>query len=406
MEPLSNYSTREYNFTIWFFRLLASFAATILVLVLVLRINETVTIQEGEIVAANPQSDYKAPFEAQVVKIYVREGKPVQAGDTLLLLRNADLAAQQAKTLTEIQYLQKKIESFDVLEGAVERKKVAVDQASAITARKYQLEINRLVTDMKNLDEQYNLQQQRLRSAHEKYVGDSILYQKDMLSKYEYNNTRDANLLLAENMKSVASQRNKQASEKKLAYNDFTKEQNTLMLSKVQLEENQQALMQTKNDYESQLLQAKEALNKIETELKKQSLIATSDGIVNFLFNTKHSSNLINKGELLVSVAPKAITYYAKVIVPENEMPYVKSGLDVRLKMDAYQRFQKGPIRGKVSYVAERKENKKFYALVDLSETREFQFKPGYTLHGEIVIARLPLYRYFIKKLFRQFEQT
>lgn len=406
MEPLSNYSTREYNFTIWFFRLLLLIVTTIVVLVLVLHINETVTIREGEIVAGNPQSDYKAPFESQVVKIYVKEGQPVKAGDTLLVLKNADLAEQQAKTSTEIQYLQKKIESFDVLEGAVQKRKAAIDQTSAIAAKKYQLEINRLVGDMKGLDEQYNFQKQRLSSAHEKYVGDSILYKKDMLSKYEYNNTRDANLVLKENMNAMASQRNRQLSEKNLAYNDFTKEQNTLTLSKVQLDENAQALMQAKNDYQSQLLQAKEALNKIEAELKKQNLVAANEGIVNFLFNTKQSSNLISKGELLVSIAPKTISYYAKVIVPENDMPYVKSGLDVRLKMDAYQHFQKGPINGKVSYVAERKENEKFYALVNLADTKQFQFKPGYTIHGEIVIDRLPLYKYFIKKLFRQFEQT
>lgn len=406
MEPLTNYSTSEYKFTIWFFRLLLLIVTTTVVLVLVLRINETVTIREGEIVAKSPQSDFKAPFESQLIKIYVKEGQPVKAGDTLLVLKNVDLAEQQAKTSTEIQYLQKKIESFDVLEGAVQKKKAAIDQTSAITAKKYQLEINKLVGDMKSLDEQYNFQRERLSSAREKYIGDSILYKKDMLSKYEYNNTRDANLVLKENMNAMASQRNKQLSEKNLAYNDFTKDQNTLMLTKVQLDENAQALMQAKNDFQSQLLQAKEALNKIETELKKQSLVASNDGIVNFLFNTKQSSNLISKGELLVSVAPKSISYYAKVIVPENEMPYVKSGLDVRLKMDAYQHFQKGPITGKVSYVAERKENKKFYALVDLAEAKQFEFKPGYTLRGEIVIDRLPLYKYFIKKLFRQFEQT
>ena len=406
MELLNNYSTREYNFTIWFFRLLLLIVTTIIVLVFVLNINETVTVSEGEIVAGNPQADYKAPFESQVVKIYVKEGQPVKAGDTLLLLKNADYIAQQAKTKTEIEYLEKKIQSFGVLEGAVRKKKSAIDETSDITAKKYQLEINRLVSDMKSMDEQYNFQKQRLSSANEKYAGDSILYHKDMLSKYEYNNTRDANLVLKENMNVMASQRNRQLSEKNLAYNNFTKEQNTLLLTKVQLDENAQSLIQAKNDYQSQLIQAREALNKIGSELKKQSVIATTAGIVNFLFNTKQSSNLINKGDLLVSIAPSTILYYAKVIVPEKDMPYVKSGLDVRLKLDAYQRYQNGPINGKVSYVAERKENDKFYALVELSKSKGFQFKSGYTIHGDIVVQRLPLYKYFIKKLFKQLDEA
>lgn len=406
MELLSNYSTREYNFTIWFFRIVLLIIATIIVLVLVLHINETITIQEGEIVAHNPQTDYKAPFESQLVKMYVKEGQHVKKGDTLVLLQNIDYVQQRATTATEIEYLQKKIQSFEVLQNAMQKKKAAIDQTSDINAKKYQLDINRLVGDMKSLDEQYNFQKERLSSASEKYAGDSILYKKDMLSKYEYNNSRDANLLLKENMNTVASERNKQLAEKNIAYNNFTKEQNTLLLSKVQLDENEQSLIQAKNDYQSQLIQAKEALNKIDSELKKQSLIASTDGDVNFLFNTKQTSNLISKGELLVSLAPQTVSYYAKVTVPEKDMPYIKTGLDARLKLNAYQRIQHGPISGKVTYVAERKENDKFYAIVELAEAKDFQFKSGYSIHGEIVVQRLPLYKYFIKKLFKQFDEA
>ncbi|MEJ7827673.1 MAG: HlyD family efflux transporter periplasmic adaptor subunit [Segetibacter sp.] len=404
MEALDNYSFKGYNFTIWFFRLLLFIAITTTVLVFVLHINETVTIKEGEIVAANPQSDYKAPFEAQVTKILVKEGQPVEAGDTLLVMQNTDFLEQLAKTKTEIEYLQKKIRSIDVLEQAVQKRRTAIDQTTAIASQKYKYEVNSVVNDMKTLDEQFALQKERMQSANEKYQGDSILYKKDMLSKYEFNNTKDANLALKENLSTMKSQRNNRLAQRNIAYNNFTKEQNTLVLGKVQLEENAQALVQAKNDYESQLLQAKETLHKLETELNKQNVVAATSGIVNYLFNTKLSSNLITKGDLLVSIAPKTVSYYAKVIVPEKDMPSVKSGLDARLKLDAYQNFQYGPIDGKVSYVAERKENDKFYALVQLPQNNRFQLKSGYTIYGEIVVQRLPLYKYFIKKLFKRFD--
>ncbi len=397
MEAFNSYSYKEYNFTIWFFRLLLLVVTTITVLVFVLKINETVTVSTGEIVAANPQADYKAPFEAQVIKIYVKEGVPVRAGDTLLVMQNIDLMEQLSTKKTEINFLEKKIESIAVLQMALQKKKAMIDQTSNITARKYQLDINRLVSDMQTLDQQYALQKERLSLANEKYIGDSILYKKDMLSKYELNNTKEANSTLKENFSNTQSLRNKQSSEKNLVYNNFTKEQNSLQLEKVQLDENAQALIQAKNEYESQLMQAKEVLHKVETELNKQDIIAGSSGIVNFVFNTKLSSNLINKGDLLISIAPQTISYYAKVIIPEKDMPYVKAGLDARLRLDAYQHFEHGPIDGKVSYVAERKENDKFYALVELSKANRFQLKSGYSIYGEIVVDRLPLYKYFIK---------
>src|SRR4051794_22072374 len=111
MEALNNYSFREYNFTVWFFRLLLFIVGSIIILVFVLKINETVTISEGQIVAANPQADYKAPFDAQIEKVYVKEGQAVKVGDTLLTMRNPDNVEQYTKIKSEIEYIQKKIKS-------------------------------------------------------------------------------------------------------------------------------------------------------------------------------------------------------------------------------------------------------------------------------------------------------
>lgn len=405
MELLTNYSTREYNFTLWFFRILLAMTVAMLFMLFTLRINETVSIKEGEIVAANPQSDFKAPFEAQIVKVFVKEGQPVKKGDTMMTLLTVDFEEQRAKTKTEINYLQKKIQSITVLENAIEQKKGAIEQTGDITAKKYQLDINRLVSDMQSLDEQYSLQKEKLTSTAEKMSGDSILYKKDMLSKYELNNAKDAHLNVKENLNAVETQRIRQQSEEKLAYNNFTKEQNTLLLNKVQLEENAQALLQAKIENQNQLLQAKESLKKLETELGKQSVVAVSNGIVNFIFNTKQSSNLLSKGDLLISIAPDGLSYYARINLPEKDMPYIRAGLIARLKLSAYQTFQYGLITGKVSYVAERKEKEKFYALVELEDNPRFHLKSGYEVHGEIVIDRMPLYRYFVKKLFKQIDQ-
>jgi multidrug efflux pump subunit AcrA (membrane-fusion protein) len=405
MEVLNSYSYKEYNFTIWFFRLLLFIVTTILVLIFVLKINETVTVTNGEIVAANPQADYKAPFEAQISKIYVKEGMPVRKGDTLLVMQNLDYIEQYPNKKTEIDFLQKKIQSNAVLQQALEKKKAGIERTIHISAAKYRLDINRIENDIQTLEQQIKSQQQRLALAKEKYIGDSILYKKEMLSKYDYNTSKEAYSVVKENLYNLLSLLKKQVTEKSLVYNNFSKEQNTLQLEKVQLDENAQALIQTKNEYESQLMQAQEVLRKLGTEFDKQKVIATSAGIVNFVFNTKQSSNLINKGDLLVSIAPTTLSYYAKVIISEKDMPYVKAGLNARLRLDAYQNFEHGPINGKVSYVAERKENINFYALVQLSEENRFKLKPGYSIHGEIIVQRLPLYKYCIKKLFKGLEK-
>src|SRR2546423_7749438 len=111
MEELSNYDIRGYNFTIWFFRIILLIVATVVVLLFTLKINETVSIREGEIVASSPQSDYKAPFEGQLVKMNVKEGERISAGDTLVVIQNIEYLTQYSQKKTEILYLEKRIES-------------------------------------------------------------------------------------------------------------------------------------------------------------------------------------------------------------------------------------------------------------------------------------------------------
>lgn len=406
MELLTNYNTREYNFTLWFFRIILGMTVVMLLLLFVLRINETVTIQQGEIVAVNPQSDFKAPFEAQVTKVLVKEGQSVKTGDTLMIIENIDYQEQHAKIKTEIEYLRKKISSVIAMQNSMQKKKQAIEQTGEIGAQKYQIDINGLVANMKALDEQYLLQNERLNNIKEKVSGDSILYKKDMLSKYEYNTAKDAHVAVQENLNAVTTQQKKQLSDKNLAYNNYTKEQNSLLLSKVQLEENVQELIQAKIDLQSRLLQAQETVKKLETELRKQTIRAVSPGIVNFVFNTRQASNLLSKGDLLLSIAPSGLSYYAKLIVGEKDMPYIRAGLHARLKLNAYQTYQYGLIEGTVNYVAERKESEKFFALVTLDESKKFELKSGYGVYGEIVIERLPLYRYFINKLFKKIDPS
>ena len=87
-------------------------------------------------------------------------------------------------------------------------------------------------------------------------------------------------------------------------------------------------------------------------------------------------------------------------------MPYVKKGLAAKLKLDAYQQFHTGPITGAVSYIAERKENDKYYALVELKEQSPDTLRSGYSVHGEIIIQRHALIKYFIKKMFKSFDPS
>lgn len=405
MERLNNYTIiSTHSFTVRFFRLLLLLIATVMVLLFTLHINDTVTIHEGEILSANPQSDYKAPFEAQLVKVSVREGQHVRAGDTLVVLDNQENRLLYLKKQLEIDYLQKRLESLDALTRVLQQKKTGIAAAAGIHVNSYRLNRNRISREIRNLDEQTAFQKERLSSARERYSGDSMLFKKDMLSRAELNATKDANLVLKESMTDLESRKGKELAEQELISNNFSKDRNQVFLDQVNTAEEEQILLQTAHECRYQLLQAREVCRQLETELAKQGIVAQQEGIVNHIFSTRQTSNLIAKGELLVSIAPRNRDYYAKAIIPQKELRFVKTGLDARLKLDTYARFEQGIIKGKITYTAERKENDQYYAIIRLLHPDSYQLKPGYTFEGEIVVERMPLFRFMIRKLFKRFD--
>ncbi|MEI6946347.1 HlyD family efflux transporter periplasmic adaptor subunit [Paraflavisolibacter sp. H34] len=404
MEDWNNYTIRGFRFATWFFRLLLFILATSFALLFVLRINETVVVREGEIVAANPQTDYKAPFEAQLVKLYVTEGQPVAPGDTLLVLKNETLTVDQAAKKAETVNLEQKIQTLALQQAAVQRKKAALAQGGSISHQKHLQEQQRRTQESGALAEQYRLQQERVATLTENFNADAELYKKDMLSKADYNTSRNAWLAAKEALAGLHSQLQRQRAESRIAGTGFHSEQNTLAMSRIDLEESAQALQQARNELEGLLTQARQSLRKLEADLDRQYMRAARGGIVNFVYNTRQTSNLINKGDLLLSIAPRNTVYYAKAIIPEKEARYVRAGLPAHLRLDAYYRFEHGPIRGKVTYMAERKEGDKYYALIGLPPTRNLQLRSGYSFRGEIITGRLTLFRYCCKKLFKNLD--
>jgi hypothetical protein len=65
-----------------------------------------------------------------------------------------------------------------------------------------------------------------------------------------------------------------------------------------------------------------------------------------------------------------------------------------------------GILKGSVSYIPDRKPNEDFFVMIDVAPTDKFQLKSGYSLKGEIIIERLKIYQFILKKLFKKLDDT
>src|SRR5882762_1855668 len=397
----------EVYFIKMLFRILVAFVAFILICVATFNINDSVSFTTGEIIAEVPQIDYKAPFEGIPNKIFVEEGKAVKKGDTLMVLNNEQLRKDFQDAQSSYPSLLKIDTTIAELIQSTYSKIDNLKREKQLSSRVHTSQKIRVVNELKSASQKTSVNTDKLLVvALSKLSMDSVLYAQKVISKLDITNSYD-NYLNYKNslVESELAQHQIQSNSNNLD-NEFLKTQNTEELRSIELNERIKELEKERSASRKELRTAMENLSFLEGEIRKQFIISGLEGEVMNVYNIKFTQNFVNKGDLLLSVVPKRDKYYAKVVIPQRDIRYVKVGQATHLKVDAFNFFEKGILQGEVSYVPERKPKEDFFVIIDLAPSPRFQLKAGYSLKGEIIVERLKIYRYISKKLFRKLENS
>jgi multidrug resistance efflux pump len=146
-------------------------------------------------------------------------------------------------------------------------------------------------------------------------------------------------------------------------------------------------------------------LSYITDELEKLILRSPINGTVSNLFNAKQNLEVVNKNDLLAIIAPKKEQFYAKIILAEKDLSSIKKGQEINLKLDAYNYYIYGPIKGKITYISPSDVDKTFYCLASMQKYNpNIKLKAGYVLKGEVIIEEMFVSKYMVKQLFNKIE--
>jgi len=407
MENLFIHNHREVFFIKVFFRILVAFFGLIAICIITFDINDSVSFSVGEIIAEKPQLDYKAPFEAIPDKIFVKEGQTVRAGDTLMILVNEQVRKNYRDAESAFITKRKINNTISDLMATTNDKIINLKKEKIFSLRVQNSQKKRMINDLQSARQQADVNIEKLESvALAKLKIDSSLYKEEVISKLDITNSFD-NYLSYKNSVIQSSQNQSQIQSDLEYMNDENlKTQNYLDYKLILLNEEIGNLNKEKSESDKDLRSAVDNLKFAEAEAHKQFIIAEVEGQVLNLFNLKYAQNFVNKNDLLMSVIPGKDKFYAKVTIPQRDIRYVKIGQMAYLKLDVFNFYEKGILRGKVSYVPERKPKEDFFIIIDLPPNQDLKLKAGYSIKGEIVIERLKLYQFIAKKLFKKFEIT
>lgn len=407
MENSLYYNTKSIRFIKILNRILVAFLLITIILIFTIKMNDTVSFKEGQIFSDTPQLKINAPNEAKVIKVLVKEGQEIKKGDTIFLLENKKTKSDFEILNTGVAGMKHKINIIYKLIQNTRNRKNSLKQLLNIQTNIYKTDRRKAEQEISSLNNKINLSSQQSSILTDKFQTDSVLYAKGAISKYELTETKNRNLDNKKGQIDITSTYEVKNYDFENLSNNYQKTNNDLLRNIIDVENQIHNYQQDIVELETLIKDGKSNLIYITDELGKLHVVSPIDGTISNLFNSRQNLEIVNKGEILTIIAPKKEAFYAKVILDEKDLAYIKKGQEINLKLDAYNYYRFGAVKGKITYVSPSDVDKTFYCLATIKKyNSNINLKAGYKLKGEVIIEKMKLYQYIMKKLFNKIDNN
>jgi multidrug resistance efflux pump len=236
---------------------------------------------------------------------------------------------------------------------------------------------------------------------------DSILFSKGAISKLEFINQKNNSINDKKSISETSSDYRRKLNVYKNLTNRHDENKNNIHRSIIEIDKQITEYAKEKLDLISDIENKKFNLDYISDELHKLVIISPINGTISNLFNTKQNIDIILKDDPLITLSPLKENYYAKITLPEKDLIYVKKNQMANLKIDAYNYYKYGAVKGEISYISPSDIEGDFYCLVDLkNHNKNIKLKAGYKFKGEIILEEMKMYEYIFKFLFNKIDEN
>jgi hemolysin D len=371
---------------------------------------DVIVTEQGELAPASELRRFYAPVDGELVNLYVAEGQPVAKGDVLARL-NARGAVEAAGNAMQAQLKLENAErdwrQFPERKALLEQKAATLRQAMELEERQDQkrtaLGTSKLVDE-----ERAQMAEARTNVEDTRRARDAAQLEADKFERV-FASPGGGGLSLIQ----VESKRNaRQAAENayRLAQsrvNELTARQSQeLTQAESQLESSGEQLKKLRLDYEAAANELATAEDKLRLQLETAraeadaaarirfenldknnflQIVAPVSGVVTDLTSTQPGDK-VQANTPLGGIAPRNSRSIVKVEIAENDRAFLREGLPVKLKFNAFPYQRYGVINGTLDYVSP--------ATKPASQTRQPVYEARVTLerdYYQVAETRYPL---------------
>jgi HlyD family secretion protein len=340
-----------------------------------------------------------APVSGKVAAIKVKEGQKVKAGQSLMELESEIVR-------TDLQQIQAKLEG---LNNRITQLKVIENQLK-ITNRTQQLQnqaqISEQLQEIDRAEQQLNFHQQSLEPTQQ-----LLTKVKERLDKYRSLQKEGAiSGLQVEEIEKNAIQNEQEVQKVKLnikqAETEIKKQKSTyeriIQQGKLANSEGEKQIKQLQSqisDAQSEIAQINNQIKSLKYQWQQRVIYIPIDGTI-FQLPIQNSGAVVQTGQNIAEIAPEGVPLILRAQMDSQESGFLKKGMSVKVKFDAYPFQDYGIINGQVNWISPNskisqtdKGQVEFYELEIIldrdyivSGNKKILLSPGQTATAEIII--------------------
>ena len=342
-----------------------------------------------------------APVEGTVAAIKIKEGQQVTVGQTLVELESkvtqADLQQAEAKRqgqlnrLTQLEVIKSQLE-VGTQTQRLQNQAQASAQLAQIRQNRQQLSFNQAAA---------TLSQELLEKDQDRVKRFTQLRQEGVISGLQVEDAERAMLGNKERLKKYQSDIEQSQSELEKQQSAYEKSLREGDLTLIESAKRTQELETQITDVKAEIAQLNKQIQVLNFQLQQRMIQAPIAGTI-FQSPIKSAGTVVRSGSLVAQIAPNNTPLVLRAEMTSQESGFLRVGMPVKLKFDAYPFQDYGVIEGRLNWISPDSKVKEtnqgpieiFELEVGLDQpyiqtpTRQIALTPGQTASAEVIVRQ------------------
>jgi multidrug efflux pump subunit AcrA (membrane-fusion protein) len=355
-----------------------------------------------------------------IEKIFISEGDVVTKNTPIFLIRSREAITHLSKVEELHRSIPLQEEYFDTKISAARDKlnQMERDFDNSQRVKHIKLEQNKL--SLHSIASDLNYWQKEIKPLSEEFQNAKALFEKGIISIREYNNTRSRLEKARAEVEKSMSQRDITLKENHIIEQELIKERASYLNNKIVLEkeiknltlEKRTALnaMQNELNLNEKMLSLQNAASasKQDEKAKEKVVRAEMAGTISELL-FRNVGEYVRESDLLCTILPSDSPLYMDITVANKDIGFIKKGLGIRYKFDAFPFSDYGTVSGRVSAISPSAVEDGALGFIyhvqgSLDQTtfeikqERYPIRPGMTATAELVTERISVFALIFRK--------